>query len=84
MAIGESSHFENQAQLLQKPIDTNCVDGLGWLCDLANEQYDNFKIALGAKAGHRMTPNREIRIATCCTGSGAEVFTLVAVLDTFR
>ena len=31
-----------------------------------------------------MAPNREIRIATACSGSGAEVFTILAVVNTFR
>ena len=44
----------------------------------------NFREALGAECTRRLAPNREVRVATGCTGSGGEVFTLLAVLGAFR
>ena len=51
---------------------------------LAGEHLLNFRNALGAECERRLAPNCEIRIATACTGSGAEVFTLLAIIEAFR
>ena len=51
---------------------------------LAAQHMHNFRAALGSECTRRLAPNCEVRVATGCTGSGGEVFTLLAILDAFR
>ena len=51
---------------------------------LAAEHLHNFRNALGSECARRLAPNRVVRIATGCTGSGAEVFCLLAIINAFR
>ena len=51
---------------------------------LARQHLHNFYQAFGPECTRRLGPNRKVRIATGCTGSGAEVFSLLAIVEAFR
>ena len=56
----------------------------GALAKLAKEHLSEFKSAFGGESQHAMGPNREVRVGTACTGSGTELFSLLAILEAFR
>ena len=83
VSIEERANFERSSKLGQKVLKADNIKS-DCLPKLAKEHLEQFKEAFGEEFQRRMAPNREIRVATACTGSGAEVFSLLAVLEAFR
>ena len=54
------------------------------LSKLAAEHVVQFKEALAQTAERALAPNCTVKVATAGTGSGAEVFTVLAVIDAFK
>ena len=54
------------------------------LSKLAVQHVVHFKEALAKASARALAPNCTVKVATACTGSGAEVFTVLAVIDAFR
>ena len=83
VSIDEKTTYLHQSQLKTRVVLAEDMKNKG-LDMLAAEHLQSFKEALGVEHDRRLAPNREIRIATGCTGSGGEVFTVLAVLEALR
>ena len=82
VSIEERTNFERSSKLGEKVLKADTIKSDA-LPTLAKEHLEQFKEAFGEECQRRMAPSREIRVATACTGSGAELFTLLAVLEAF-
>ena len=84
-SIGEKDNYRNQRHCENKVLPAATVRGSCWLNNLARDHYNSFKETFQfGRPNFCMAPDGEVRVATCCTGSGAEVFSLLAVVDTLR
>ena len=83
-SIDKETSFLMREQQLQKELKAAEMHNMSGLRDLAHDHLNNFEQLFGSEIQRRMAPNRVIRVATACTGSGAEVFTLLAIINTFR
>ena len=82
-SIDETTNIASVATLQKQELDANDVAKPTWLNNLAEQHLSNFKEALQG-SDRCIAPNRELRVATACTGSGAEAFTLIAIATAFR
>ena len=82
-SIEAKDNFSRCNVVKQKVLDaSSCKNDA--LPKLAAEHLQQFRDALGAECTRRLAPNRMILVATSCTGSGAEVYTLLAIVEAFR
>ena len=82
-SIGAEDNFRRYNRLKEVVLPAGSVRNDA-LQTLAAEHLLHSQEALGGECTRRIGPNREIRVATSCTGSGGEVFTLLAAVDAFR
>ena len=82
-SIETKENFRRRSVVKQNVLTASSVKNDA-LPNLAAEHLQHFRDALGTECTRRLAPNRVIRVATSCTGSGAEVFTLLAIVEAFR
>ena len=83
VSIEASENFARSLDVSMQVVKAEDVKN-NVLPKLAEEHLRNFRDALGSECTRRLAPNREVFIATSCTGSGAEYFTLLAIVKAFR
>ena len=66
----------------QQVLEAAGVGEISWLKNLAEQHHEAFTKELTNE--RVMAPDGVVRIATSCTGTGQEVFSLLAVIDVYR
>jgi len=82
-SIDETTNIASVATLQKQELGASGVAEPTWLNNWAEQHLSNFRKAL-QDSDRCIAPNRELRVATACTGSGAEAFTLLAIAKAFR
>ena len=82
-SIDENDNIQRANSVSQTVLQAEDVKN-GALDKLAAEHLQNFPDALGSECTRRLAPNREVHVATGCPGSGAEVFSILAIIEAFR